>query len=699
MAEDTQAENPLLDAALAESGVPTGRKKDDTPSYKMVGVSKIPTSHEHGKVWQGRRDAALKRRGDVQRSWDEALRYYYNDQLRHRDEGGDPDIAGNIAVARFVNRRSSETENVVFANTSALVPALYAKNPTVEVTATSQANEDLARLGEQLVNGLFAKRVAPGINLKPKARRAVVSAALTNRAWIEIAYVKKQDGAEQALVDLQNAAEKLAKAKTPSKIKEAEGELMAIERRFSFLEPSGPTAKFLRPHQVLIDPDAVEDDCSDAMWIMKGEFMPTEFLKAVFGTQGREDGEETKSIFEPTHVLSVGSTSGNSEHENGDFRIFEGSNDMHGYSDERAYRDAQRTFVWYVWDKITRRVFLYNHKDWSWPIWVWDDPYQLDCFFPFFPLSFYTNPEGGESKGEVSYYLDQQDAINEVNDEMRRIRLAVKRNIGYNKNVISPDEFEKAMKGEEQYGFGFDMPVEAKIGDAIFNVTPPSVGLRDFFDKGPLYQAIDRIASASDVERGAQFKTNTTNDAIAQYGAVQETRRDEKVDAIEDFIGKIGWAVLQLCFQNMSQEEVSAVVGKERAAGWRNLSSEDIADAFSARVVGGSTEKPTSQAKKREALQVGQILGQFARGAPAISIFMLKLFERSFEGVVMTAEDWDALIKSIESQQQRGNTEPGSGGGQADPAAIEQAVQLAASRGVPPEQARQMVMQRLQSAA
>jgi hypothetical protein len=49
------------------------------------------------------------------------------------------------------------------------------------------------------------------------------------------------------------------------------------------------------------------------------------------------------------------------------------------------------------------------------------------------------------------------------------------------------------------------------------------------------------------------------------------------------------------------------------------------------RVEGGSTDKPTSTQKKQQALQLGQILGQFANAAPATVIVMLKMFENAFD--------------------------------------------------------------------
>jgi hypothetical protein len=61
--------------------------------------------------------------------------------------------------------------------------------------------------------------------------------------------------------------------------------------------------------------------------------------------------------------------------------------------------------------------------------------------------------------------------------------------------------------------------------------------------------------------------------------------------------------------------------------GWVNVTdSRDFETRVVVRVEGGSTDKPTSTQKKRQALELGQILGQFANAAPATVIVMLKMF-------------------------------------------------------------------------
>lgn len=702
---------------ITRSGVPKEEKPAETgPSYKVIGDTKVPVSKSHGKLWKSRKDQAMQKRRthNVERAWNEAIKYYRNDQLEHRRDA-DPDRPGNDGPAARPNKRYTETENIVFANVSSLVPILYAKNPTVESSVENKEFGELARATEHLVNALFAKKPAPGINLKPKMRKAVVSTTLMNMSWIEVGYTQKEFSSEQALEDLQKLSMKLENAKTPQEIEETEGELMALEASMDMLTPSGPWAKFVRPQQILRDPNSKEEDCSDCNWLIKIDYLPTNFINAMYGEKNEKG--EVRSIYEPTFVLAANAdATDDTEEMINNFTLFDDQQDYEkaGFDTQESYDSAKYTRVCYVWDKVTQRVLLYSDEAWTWPIWVWDDPYNLDTFFPYFPLSFHTDPERVEGKGETTYYLDQQDAINEMNDEERRIRQSMKHNIAYNADNMSPEQAEELVNHNRRKPVGMkDVPEGMRISDLIETILPPSINLQQMFNTDRKLQAIDRIASTSNVIRGAEYKTNTTNLAIQSYEASSNTRLDEKLDAIEDVIGSVGWAVGQLCLQFMDAETVQTIIGDEKASGWRNLSVEEIRKDIHIRIVGGSTSKPTSGAKKQEALQLGQILGQYASGSPAAIMVALKTMEQAFDEVIITEEDWQMIMQSIQAQMQQGQQQQGGqpqqqGGGippqvaqllQSLPPEIQQqatqAIQQAVSQGVPPEQAVQQVVQTL----
>ncbi len=666
-------ENKELEQALKDGDIGSGGPKqppEKVPAvYKKVGQSKIPVSKVIGKVWQSRKDQAIQKRktNGSEAAWDEAVRYYKNDQSNHRDDT-DGDTAGNDSVAQRMNKTHSETENVVFSNTNAMVPALYAKNPQAEFTATSDDEEAgvKARQIEMLVNTLAARKTVPGFNLKPKAKRSVVMTTLTNQGWLEIGYTKKEESSEAAFDNLIEITGRLEKAKDSKEVVAIEGELIALEEKINLLRSSGPFVKARNPKQIIKDPNAEEPDGSDGNFMMVSDYLDTAYIQAVYASYDpdAQDGKgEYKSIYKSSHVIRLNNERSVDDEVNS-FTLIDNAatHKNFGYDDEESYRKAQKTKVWYVWDKVTRRVLLFNDKDWSWPIWVWDDPYKLDRFFPFYMLEFYTDPEGEEGRGEVSYYLDQQDAINEINDEERRARKWVKRNIMYNSNVINKTDVENYLSGDDGTAVGINLPPETKLGDYIFSAPPPSLQYGQLFDVERKFRAIDRISSTTEVSRGGEYKTNTTNQAINKYEQTATVRLDEKVDAIEDWLGSVLWGVAQLCLQFMSKEEVVGVLGETYSDGWEQLEPREIRQKYSVSVVGGSTAKPTSRAKKQEALEVGQILGQFASASPAAILVSLKLFQKSFDEINIKDEDWAMIKDTMMQQLQRGGE--GQGGGQ-----------------------------------
>ena len=710
-------------AAISESLVEGGVKPEKaeavySPSYKVMEDTKIPVSKQMGKLWKSRRDQAkakLKNEG-IADAWDECIRYYNNDQVTHSNISDSPNVSRMSRKGTGISDEHIETENVVFANTTALVPATYAKNPDVELTPTNKQDDKLAAFStccERLVNALFAKKVTPGINLKPKARKCIIMCTLTNVAYMEMGWTEKEDSSEATLTEIQHEAERLAKAKDIHEIEEIEGCLAALEDKINVLSPAGPWAKFRHPKDVLRDPGTTHNDLTDCNWLMIADFVPTNLLRAIYFKKKEDKDDEWESIYAPTHILNAKSSGGHDEEIN-NFSLLDGHKDCHayGYDDEDTYEKAKYTKIWRVYDRVTRRLLLFNDKNWSWPIWVWDDPYNLTNFFPVVCLEFYTDPEGDYARSEVMYYLDQQDAINEIASERRRAIAWARKNVFYDiDSVKDPAIISAFLSGAEKGGaVGVKVPDGKKIQDIIFSVPPPSGQFMQLFDSQPYLQAIDRVSSVTNVMRGVEYKTNTTNKAIESYESQTQTRLDEKIDQIEEFIGNIGAILLELCVSKMPAEMVAVLVEPKSAEVWSMLtpmSPADFHSKISLRMVGGSALKPTARTKKEEAVQIGQVLGQFGKAVPASILVMMKVFERAFDEVVITEEDWGLIRASIEKQlapEEGGSQQQPQGDQLAEveqqinqlPPQAKQALGAAMAKGVPIRQAMEEIMMRVQ---
>ena len=290
-----------IDASLGDTAPKRRSRKRKDPIYKVVGDSKIPVSKATGKVWKSRVAQVMKQTEGVRTAWSEAVRYYENDQLNHRQ--GQENATGNRLGNRKLNNNITESENVVFANVTTMVPALYARNPEAEFTSNVEDKKPLATVLERLVNVLGGRKSSPGINLKPKAKRCVVTTLLTNRSWMKIGWTPRSESSEQALVDLEKLSKDLDKAKDSKRIVELEGQIQALEESIDILQPAGPFCKVKSPFDILIDPNAKELDLSDAHWLIEEDMLPTEFILARYARKDK-DGQY-RSIYQPTHVMKA----------------------------------------------------------------------------------------------------------------------------------------------------------------------------------------------------------------------------------------------------------------------------------------------------------------------------------------------------------------------------------------------------------
>lgn len=697
----------------------------DGPIYKLDADTKVPVSKHEGTLWKARKTGGIKRMQWIFESWSEAEAYYSAGQMDHRRVTGGMS-KGNDVTSKNRNRRFSSTDNQVYATVNAVIPSIYAKNPEVEITMNradlEMFNAPLKRFG----NNLIAREDAPGINLKPKARKGIMRCEVTNEAWVMLGYVMREDSAEAAREDIARIGQELLKAESEDKIRELEGQLLALEESCDVLDPAGPFVKSIRGDQVIVDDASCEDDHSDANWMMVQVHLATSYLNARYRQKDAQGNYV--SPYKASHVVDARSGNGEEisdvQRQVDTFHIFQQGQDVpkaYGYDNNNAYERAKMTLCWYCFDKVKRRFYLYADNDFTWPIWVFDDPYHLPNFFPLRKLQYHTDPKLTRTKGEVSHYLDQQDDINVISDELNRARTALQDRY-WADSRLDQKKIEELMLSTERKVVSLKVPEGAKLADLIMSPPLPTLQFQHVWDKDPAMRSINQISGIGDAQRGEQFRTNTTNKAIEYYSSNSNVRLDEKRDAIEDWIGKITWDVIFLCLQFMPMEKIAQIAGEPPDSPLlklTNMPAQELRETFTCRCVGGSTQKPTSGAKKAEALQVGQIIGQFA-GLPYAQLLVIKNFARAFDGMTVTAQDWQMLLQTMMMGLQQagagpqGATPPGSqqgpddevaeGEGQQGPTEdemIKEIIARAKASGgtVTPMQAKQALRKRAQNGA
>lgn len=682
------------------------------PLYRIYDGSRIAVGAGTGKYWKRMFDATKKAYESVWEAWDQVYAYYNNSQTR------------SLETPRGVFKRGDGTENVVYSNINTVLPAVYSKNPDITCSTTDQGDQAFSEAMQALLNTLIQRR--DKLNAKPKIKRAVGFGLLTNQGAWKLDFTAKDDSRELARQSMLEITDRLAKETDPTVVADLYGQLQALEANMEVMKPAGVSMANVLPHNLMMDPHAEQPDGLDGNFFFEKCFLSTAYLIARFTQPDPENEDDAETfartlVYKPTHKAVFG------EGQAGDrddglglvMQAFEQSEDPTKYQvDERtAFIDMLYTECYYVWDKLSSRVLLFHRDDWTWPIWVWDDPLNLTRFFPYFVISYELSTGGATNVGSVSYYLDQQDEINDINRQISKIRRTIFDHFYYNSDAVKADEAEKfvrALRGEGNQGDIHLLGVkagEAKISDMIQAFIPPQGQYEHYFNTERPMAAINRITNTSDALRGVQFKTNTNVDAVNTYQESMRLAVGAKVDVVEDVVADFAEALAEVCVQHYSQEEVIALVGPSIGRGWRPMSLEEFKSTYNLDIAAGSMEKPNSVFKKKEAVEIVQAVGQFAKAAPGAALrIMLKVLEQAFTEVVIKPEDWSALDQEVAAATQKGVTTPQPAQGaaptgdnaalmqqmQALPTAVKAKVVQMKQQGTPPDQIKAFLMQQIQ---
>lgn len=648
--------------------------KKEPPPYQVYADSKIPVTKAYGALCRTMIEAATKANDLIYDAWEQCFAYYNNHQVK----------VSESAKGSF--SRGDVTENVVYSNVNVMLPAVYGRDPDIAVNTTDKEDEKFSECAQALLTQLLKGKNL--LNCKPKVKKAVGIALMTNYGVLKLDYILKSDSQDSVLESLMEVTKEIEKAKNQKALESAYGKLAAIESVVSIFEPGGPKLRNVMAKNLIVDPVAEMPDGTDANWMAERCYIPTAFLKHKFT---RKDAEGAwVYIFKPTHKAVFSSGSGN-EKDDAFGLVLEtlsGEPSQQENEEVSGYRDLYYTECWFYWDKATRRTSLFAADDWTYPLWIWDNYTKTTRFFPYFIIGFGLSTGQTTTVGEVSYYLDQQDEINQINRQVSRIRNSIFNFFFYNSHKISAADAELLMQAvkrgftDEQNIVGIKVPEGGKISDVFEALVPPSLNYEALFNKEPTINSINRISNTSDAIRGVQYKTNTNEAAVQSYQDAARMSVGSKIEVVEDVLADLCKALLEQCVQNMSLDEVEGLVGSKIAEGWANMTLQEYNRRFALDIVPGTSEKPNSVFKKKEAIQVAQAIGQFASAAPMTSMKVaLRVLEQAFTEVVIKPEDWDMMEEEMRANMARGN----STGASAPPQPGQNGPPPGGPGGIPPE--------------
>lgn len=649
----TSLEEDIVDD-IATADVDEALEDDDqAPLYQLIGNASVPVSKKAGSRWQNRIKAALEVYAAERDIWAETFRMY---RLT-----GDATIAGSEHVYAYLFANDTD-ENILRENVKLLLRSTYARNPSIEVSTTSNDKKGMAKALELTVQALLNRKQSPGLNGKARLRRQIVHAHLTNFGVIKMHWQDKAGSQQEALQELYKLQKELSEAKDVPKIEELYAKLEQLEDELPLHTVAGLGLSNVLPHKIIVDPECTHNDLSDCNWIAEEIWFKKEYVDDRFYERNEDGGRLRKSDKQKKDVRGDSADTASVD----DTRNRVVNQVMDATTEERQqYLEKDKVKCFLVWDRLTRQISLYEDADWSYPLWVYEDNLKLTRFYPHFIVSYSEPVDGIVQPGETSQYIGQQREINKINKKMSYIRKVAFGALIYNSKVLKGPEairlVEHLRNPDKVEAFGVDWDPEQKIEDLLHSFIPPVAKYAELFDKQDLMSVANRISSTNDAMKGQQFKTNTNTASVDTYNQAANVTTSELTDIVEDAVEELGWAMCEIVVSKFTKDDVINLIGAEYGEAFTPMQVTELNREFGLTVVSGSTEKPSSMQKKNEAMQIAQALGQVGQGAPLTTMKLIgRMFSEAFSEFLFTKEDEDSLVKETEANMMKGNTNPGA---------------------------------------
>lgn len=624
--------------------LPTGSVEDGDYLYKMADGMSIPVPKKFGKMWQKRIDDAAKTYETEHALWDTVFRMY-------RETSVEENPADPLVREYSYQLRNSTDENIIRTNIRTIMRSTYMRNPHIEYTSVNSGDDPQVEVLQQAMDFLLNKRTYPGLNMKPKARRWILHSQLTNHGVVRLDYQDKTGSLDEARAELEHLEEELKTAKSKDDIDAAVAKIQLLYEQMPLLEGKGIKLSNVLPHKVIIDPNCTTIELSDANWVAEFFDLDTIYMKEKYY---REEDGDTIRISDGKSVDAVSETDREATEKSVLNMVMNDQQD-----ERRRYRLKGTTECCYVYDRTLRRCYLFNTEDWSYPLWVYEDDLKLSRFFRHFIMAFTETVDSIVQPGEASYVVGQVNEINKINRKAKEIRDSAFGALIYDKEGIDKEEVLKLVdhlkNPNKLQAFGIKKDTDKKLSEVVMAWCPPAFDYQSLFNTNSLRSSIDKNFALSDIDRGEQFNSNTTNDAVKYYQENKQQATGVLIDSIEDAFESLGWAMSELIVSKFTKDDIQAMLGPTWAQKFLPMTVEEFNQKYRMVIASGSIEKPTTEYKKQEAIKIAQAIGQFAQAAPATAMrVIMKLFETAFSTFVVKKDDWDMLEDEAQANLKKG---------------------------------------------
>lgn len=556
---------------------------------------------------------------------------------------------------------------LIFSTLSSLIPALYAKNPEIEIRPSSVAAA--AENAETWVNfsktaeSLVQRELVLETNLKRKMKSCLLSTLTTGLGWLKVT-LQEEYGKDPLQKDrMPDAQDNIAEIKALSRELEDAGtnqELIEEQLRTQtesvesslagnsemFIQ-KGLVIDRLASEDVFILDDSIKEisEYANASAIAQRVWMSAEEYKRVFG----------KSEL-PSGCRKYGRTNGERTY--------------YGDSKESDNLEDLLLEVWEVWDRQSGMVYTFSSGSSEFA----REPYRPSLtgerFFPFFCLAF--NHVDGRfwPLSDVETLIDYQDEYSHLRSQLRKTRQ-------FNKPVfvvpkageLTENDANRMINTVRDKEDGTWLALNVNPNEPIsknFQQLPIPQVNQSLFDPSMVFRDVEMTTRSGDAARGYINKAKTATEAEIMSMGMQ-SGISERQDVIEDLMREMSRYALDILVRSYTPKEVQRILGA--GVVWQNLDIETAYRYLSIDIKAGSMSKPNKFQEREQWTQfmpvfqdnIMQMAQLIQSGQLSLAMALRKMLEETlsrFDERINLDEFMPDFQSDIMTQQQMQQQQP-----------------------------------------
>lgn len=489
----------------------------------------------------------------------------------------------------------------IFSTLSALIPALYAKNPEIEIRPDSVVVQQ-AQLNQwghfaESCEALIHKELIEQTDLKQRMKSALRSALTCGVGWLKVSLQadysedvlmhSRQNDAQDNIARLRALGKKMDDETADSELVQEETKLQTehVERTLR-----GESELFIRKGLV-VDNISAEDvivlDEQDGRQM--GDYLNCQAIAQRF-FMSVEDYESQFGHSAPTTARLYAN-----RHDNADYNV---------KAEEMARKDKQ-VQVFEVWDKRTQTVFTFALGANKWAREPYTPSPSGERFFPFFALLFNEVDGIYHPLSDVQLLEDYQSEYAQMRTDLNALRRWNKPKFAVSKQGdLSANDANRMIQTLRNDDTGDWLAVSSNptvsLAQQMQQLQIPNVNM-GLFDPSMVFRDVEMATRTGDAARGFINKAKTATEAeIMSMG--QQSGVSERQDILEGVMAKMAEHALQLIVQTYTPEEVAQIIGENSF--WQTISIDVLFRYLNLEIKAGSMSKPNKFQEREQWTQL-----------------------------------------------------------------------------------------------